>query len=246
MATVRIDKSRTAVWIASFHNPPDNRVTPEMILELQAIVTQLEQEGSVRVVIFDSANDDVFLGPYDLSRAADTPNDAGPTGMPTWLDLTARLSRLPTVSIAKIRGATRGVGSEFALACDMRFASLERARIDQPETSARVVPGGGAIARLPGLAGRARTLEIILGSITLSGALADHYGVVNRAVPDAELDAFVDDLADRIAGFDGQVISESKALIDEATLPEDDRLLAPYHAFFGSVARLVAASTPGG
>ena len=161
--------------------------------------------------------------------------------MPTWLDLTTRLTRLPVVSIAKIRGATRGVGSEFALACDLRFASLERARIDQPEVSKRVVPGGGP-SPLPGLCGRARTLEIILGSTPLDGALADHYGVVNRALPDQELDGFIDELASRIAGFDSQAISESKALINTETLPDNEQLVAPYQAFFGSVARLASSS----
>jgi enoyl-CoA hydratase/carnithine racemase len=240
MLTLRLTKDQSPVRRITFDNPPGNLVNPEMILELQQAITELEKDTEVRVIIFDSADEEVFLGKYDLSRAADTPNDPGPTGLPTWLDLTARLTRLPVVSIAKIRGATHGVGSEFALACDLRFASLERAHIDQPEVSARVVPGGGAIARLPGLCGRARTLEIILGSTPLDGALADHYGVVNRALPDQVLDDFVDDLASRIAGFDSRAISESKALIDAETLPDNEQLLAPYQAFFGSVARLAS------
>jgi len=240
MSTLRIDTRQSPIRTITFDNPPGNLVNPEMILELQQAVADVEADASVRVVIFDSADDQVFLGKYDLSRAADTPNDSGPTGLPTWLDLTKRLTQLPVVSIAKIRGATRGVGSEFALACDLRFASLERAQIDQPEVSGRVVPGGGAIARLPGLCGRGRTLEIILGSTPLDGALADHYGVVNRSLPDRDLDAFVDELATRIAGFDSQAIRESKALIDAETLPDNQQLLDPYKAFFGSVARLAS------
>ena len=240
MSTLHIDMAQSPIRTITFANPPGNLVNPEMILELQQAITDLEHDVHVRVVIFESAHEEVFLGPYDLSRAADTPNDPGPTGLPTWLDLTTRLTRLPVVSIAKIRGATRGVGSEFALACDLRFASLERAHIDQPEVSKRVVPGGGAIARLPGLCGRARTLEIILGSTPLDGALADHYGVVNRALPDLELDGFVGELASRIAGFDSLAISESKALIDAETLPDNEQLVAPYQAFFGSVARLAS------
>ncbi len=241
MSTLHVDSTQFPIRTITFDNPPANLVNPEMILELQQAITDLEDDVDVRAVIFESAHREVFLGPYDLSRAGDTPNDPGPTGLPTWLDLTTRLTRLPVVSIAKIRGATRGVGSEFALACDLRFASLERAHIDQPEVSKRVVPGGGAIARLPGLCGRARTLEIILGSTPLGGALADHYGVVNRALPDQELDGFIDELASRIAGFDSQAISESKALIDAETLPNDEQLVAPYQAFFGSVARLASS-----
>ena len=242
MSTLQVDSSQFPIRTITFDNPPANLVNPEMILELQQAITDLEDAVGVRVVVFESAHEEVFLGPYDLSRAGDTPNDPGPTGLPTWLDLTTRLTRMPVVSIAKIRGATRGVGSEFALACDLRFASLERAHIDQPEVSKRVVPGGGAIARLPGLCGRARTLEIILGSAPLDGALADHYGVVNRALPDQELDDFIDELASRIAGYDSRAIRESKALIDAETLPDPDQLVAPYQAFFGSVDRLASSS----
>jgi enoyl-CoA hydratase/carnithine racemase len=160
--------------------------------------------------------------------------------MPPWLDLTVRLSRLPAVSIAVIRGASRGVGQEFALACDLRFASLEHTAIDQPEVSKRLVPGGGAIGRLPALVGRARALELILGSVVIDGATAERYGVVNRAVPDAELDTFVADFAGGLAGFDRRVVADAKALIDHVTLPADADLAEAYHAFFDSAGRLLA------
>jgi enoyl-CoA hydratase/carnithine racemase len=149
-----VTRSQPHLLTVTFDNPPANLVDPEMILELQALVEQLEQDPEATVVVFESANDDHFLGPYDISRAADTPSAPGPTEMPPWLDLTVRLSRLPILSIAVIRGASRGVGAEFALACDLRFASLERTAIDQPEVSKRFVPGGGAVSRLPALVGR--------------------------------------------------------------------------------------------
>jgi enoyl-CoA hydratase/carnithine racemase len=192
--------------------------------------------------VFDSANVDHFLGPYDMSRAADTPSVPGPTGLPPWLDLTVRMSRLPVVSIALIRGASRGVGQEFALACDLRFASLERTAIDQPEVGAGVVPGGGAISRLPALVGRGRALELILGSALLDGATAERYGVVNRAIPDADLDGFVAGLARQIAGYDRRALAEAKALVDRATLPTHEDLTTAYEAFFSSAARRIARS----
>jgi enoyl-CoA hydratase/carnithine racemase len=225
----------------TFANPPTNLVDPEMILELQALVDELEHDPDVTVVVFDSDIAGHFLGPYDLTRAAETPSEPGPTGMPPWLDLTVRLSRLPAVSIAVIRGASRGVGQEFALACDLRFASLEHAAIDQPEVGARLVPGGGAISRLPALVGRARALELILGSVVLDGATAERYGVVNRALPDEELDGFVEALVAQLAGIDRRVLAEAKALVDPATLPTDAELVRAYAAFFDSAARLVAA-----
>ncbi len=241
MPALTVTRSPTR-WNVTFANPPENRVDPEMILELQALVDELDHDTGVTVVVFASDDADHFLGPYDMSRAADTPDAPGPTGLPPWLDLTARLSRLPVVSIARIRGASRGVGQEFALACDLRFASLERTAIDQPEVRHRLVPGGGAIARLPGLAGRARALELILGSAVLDGATAERYGVVNRAVPDAELDGFVATLADELAQLDRETLATAKALVDGATLPDDEDLLAAYGAFFASAARLAVAS----
>ena len=228
-------------WDVTLTNPPENRVDPEMILELQALVDELDHDTGVTVVVFASDDADHFLGAYDMSRAADTPDAPGPTGMPPWLDLTARLSRLPVVSIARIRGTSRGVGQEFALACDLRFASLERTAIDQPEVGHRLVPGGGAIARLPALAGRARALELILGSVVLDGATAERYGVVNRAVPDAELDGFVATLADTLSQLDRETLATAKALVDGATLPDDEDLLAAYGAFFASAERLAVA-----
>jgi enoyl-CoA hydratase/carnithine racemase len=98
-------------WSVTFANPPANVVDPEMILELQALVDELEHDPDVMVVVFGSAYPDEFLDPYDVARAADTPTEPGPTGMPPWLDMTARLSRLPAVSIAVMRGASRGVAS---------------------------------------------------------------------------------------------------------------------------------------
>jgi enoyl-CoA hydratase/carnithine racemase len=228
-------------WNVTFANPPANLVDPEMILELQALVDQLERAPDVTVVVFSSADPDHFLGPYDMSRAADTPSAPGPTGMAPWLDLTVRLSRLPVVSIAVIRGASHGVGQEFALACDLRFASLERTAIDQPEVGHRLVPGGGAISRLPALTGRARALELILGSVVIDGATAERYGVVNRALPDAELDGFVDAFANELAGRDRRVLAEAKALVDHATLPPDADLVRAYETFFASAARAAAA-----
>lgn len=226
-------------WTVTLANPPANLVDPELILALQALVDELEHDPDVTVVVFGSAYPEHFLGPYDMSRAADTPSDAGPTGLPPWLDLTVRLSRLPVVSVAVMRGASRGVGQEFALACDLRFASLEGTAIDQPEVSHRLVPGGGAVSRLPALVGRARALELILGSAVLDGATAERYGVVNRALPDAELDAFVERLAGVLEGLDREVLAEAKGLVDRITLPDDAHLVDAYETFFHSAARLM-------
>ena len=126
MSGFTVARSQHQLWKVTFNNPPVNLVDPEMILDLQALVDQLEHDPDVTAVVFDSANDEHFLGPYDMSRVADTPTAPGPTGMHPWLDLTVRLSRLPVVSIALIRGASRGPGDKQireTLAADQRVSS---------------------------------------------------------------------------------------------------------------------------
>jgi enoyl-CoA hydratase/carnithine racemase len=226
-----------AYWRITFGNPPINLVNPETILELQSIVNELEIDPDVQVAVFDSAHPDFFFARYDLRRAAETPVAPGPSGLPTWIDLTTRLSQMSVISIASIRGRTRGAGSEFALACDMRFASREKAVFGQPEVPAGVIPGGGAIERLPLLMGRARALEVILGGDDFDAGLAERYGWVNRAVPDAELDKFVNDLARRIADFDPFALREAKRLLNRGTLPHPTELCETMDVFLDATRR---------
>lgn len=220
---IRPERRTSLYWRVTFDHPPLNIFGPETIPQLNEIVTALETDSDVKVVVFDSAVDGFFLTHYNfLAKLEDTtrlsPNAAGLSPLP---DALVRLSRAPVVSIASIRGRATGVGSELALACDMRFASLERAILSQFEVGADFVPGGGPMARLPRLIGRGRALEVLLGADDLSGDLAERYGYVNRARPDAELDAFVEALAMRIASFDKQAIVETKIFVNIASLPPD-------------------------
>ncbi|MDB5981599.1 MAG: enoyl-CoA hydratase [Pseudomonas sp.] len=224
-------------WRVTFNNPPINLVNPETILELQDIVGRIEADPQLQVVVFDSAHPDFYFARYDLARAAETPVAPGPSGMPTWIDLTTRLTRSSVISIASVRGITRGAGSEFALACDLRFASLEKALFGQPEVPAGVLPGGGAIERLPQLVGRARALEIIINGDDFDAQLAERYGWINRALPDAELDTFVDNMARRIASFDKHALSEAKRLLNKNTLPDNQDLLETQNAFLAATQR---------
>ena len=150
----------------------------------------IEEDPDLNVVVFDSAIPDFYLAHYDLEhdpgRTAALP--AGPTGMHAWLDLLVRLSRAPVVSIASIRGRARGAGSEFVLACDLRFASRENTVLGQFEVGTGVVPGGGPMARLSRLVGRGRALEILLVADDLDGPRAEQYGYVNRVIADDQLD----------------------------------------------------------
>ena len=162
--------------------------------------------------------------------------------MPTWIDLTTRLTQAPAVSIASVRGRVRGAGSEFALACDLRFASLEKAVFGQPEVPAGVLPGGGAIERLPLLTGRARALEILLGGNDFDAATAERYGWINRALPDADLDSFVDAFARRVASFDRQAMADTKRLINRRSLPAAEDLVETQTVFLEAIRRPVVRS----
>src|SRR6202044_1678591 len=164
----------------------------------------------------------------------------GPTGLQQLPDMLVRISRAPVVSIAMIRGRATGVGSELALASDMRCASREKAVLSQWEVGAALVPGGGPMARLPRLMGRGRALEVLLGADDIPGDLAELYGYVNRSLPDAQLDAFVDALATRIASFDKQAIAETKRLVNIASLPPDAEIAPEWDAFVASFVRPAA------
>jgi enoyl-CoA hydratase/carnithine racemase len=239
---IRVDHRSPAYWRVTFDLPPLNIFGPGNMAQLNAVVTALESDGQVKVVVFDSAIEGFFLTHYDfLANPEDTLSlPPGPTGLQQLPDMLVRLSRAPVVSIASIRGRATGVGSELALASDMRFASREKAILSQWEVGAGLVPGGGPMARLPRLMGRGRALEVLLGADDIPGDLAERYGYVNRALPDAELDAFVDALAQRIASFDKQAIAETKRLVDAASLPPDAEIAPEWGAFIAALNRPAA------
>lgn len=229
-------------WRITFDNPPLNVMGPKFVKEFREIITALENDEDVRVVVFDSAVDGFFLNHSDFNAKLEdlTSIPQGPTGLEAWPDILVRLTRAPVVSIALIRGRATGNGSEIALACDMSFASREHAVLSQWEVGVGLVAGGGPMARLPRLMGRGRALEILLGSEDIRGDLAEAYGYVNRSLPDSELDAFVDALASRIASFDKWAISNTKRLVNAAALPPDVEITAGWDACMSSIARPAA------
>jgi enoyl-CoA hydratase/carnithine racemase len=193
-------------------------------------------------VVFESAVEGFFLNHSDLLGKLEDLTDIpqGPTGLEAWPDILVRLTRAPVVSIASIRGRATGNGSELALACDMTFASRERSIFSQWEVGVGMVAGGGPMARLPRLIGRNRALEVLLGSDDIRGDHAEFLGYVNRSLPDAELDAFIDALATRIASFDKWAIANTKRLVNEASLPPDVEIAAGWDACINSLKRPAA------
>ena len=239
---IRLTRRSPHYWRVTIDHPPLNIFGPAIIPQLNEAITALETDQQVKVVVFDSAVEGFFLTHYDfLAPPEDTTRiPPGPTGLGPLPDMLVRLSRAPVVSIASIRGRATGVGSELALACDMRFASRERAILSHFEVGAGVVPGGGPMARLPRLMGRGRALEVLLGADDIPGDLAERYGYVNRSFPDSELDAFVDSLATRIASFDKQAITETKRFADVASLPPDYEIAPEWDVCLASIARPAA------
>lgn len=215
------------VLSAAFDSPPMNLIGPQMIHDLATLFDYLEAADEVRVVVFSSANADFFLPHVDLlARVEYTAELAAALGEDDAFiaSLFRRLGELPTISIAKVAGRARGGGSEFALACDMQFASVEHAVFGQFEVGIGGTPGAGAIQRLARQLGRARALEAILGADDFDARTAEAYGWINRAVPQAELDTVVDRLAHRIARWPRMAVTETKARIGRVTLPHPDEL----------------------
>jgi enoyl-CoA hydratase/carnithine racemase len=241
-AQIKVTRTSPAFWRITFDNPPLNLMGPQFVLEFREIVTAIETDEQVKVVLFDSAVEGFFLNHSDfLAKLEDlTSIPQGPTGLEAWPDILVRLTRAAVVSIALIRGRATGNGSEIALACDMSFASREKALFSQWEVGVGMVAGGGPMARLPRQVGRQRALELLLGSEDIRGDLAATYGYVNRSLPDSELDAFVDALATRIASFDKWAIANTKRLVNVNSLPPDVEMAAGWNACIASLARPAA------
>ena len=240
-AQIRLTRRSPGYVRVTFDNPPLNVLGPEFVLQIREIMNALEADEQVKVVVFDSAVEGFFLNHSDfLANLEDlTAIPQGPTGLEAWPDVLVRLTRAPFVSIALIRGRATGNGSEIALACDMRFASREKAILSQWEVGVGLVAGGGPMARLPRLIGRGRALEVLLGSEDIRGDLAQAYGYVNRSLPDADLDGFVDALATRIASFDKWAIANTKRLTN-TSLPPDVEIAEGWDACIKSIARPAA------
>jgi len=227
---LKIHREMPGLWRVTFDHPPINLVDWQTLVDLEALIAESETAQGLKVLVLDSADPDFFIAHWDISAGSAPAQSSRP--LPSWPDMSLRLARMPVVSIALIRGRTRGMGSEIALGCDMRFASVERAIFGQPEVGVGLVPGGGAMERLPLLTGRARALEIVLGADDFDARTAERYGWINRALADAELDEFVRALAHRLASFDEPALAAAKRILNRHTLPAAEDLDATNRTFY--------------
>jgi enoyl-CoA hydratase/carnithine racemase len=228
-----VDRRSVSYCRVTFDHPPINTITATTAAELAELVGLIERDPDLNVVVFDSANPNFYLAHYDVENdpGKTAALGVGPTGLPHWNDVLVRLARAPVVSIAAIRGRARGAGSEFVLACDLRFASRENTTLGQLEVGIGVIPGGGPMARLARLVGRGRALEILLVADDFDGPRAEQYGYVNRLIADDRLDDEVEAIASRVARFDHDAIARTKSYVDQVTLPADSELGPPVDDF---------------
>jgi enoyl-CoA hydratase/carnithine racemase len=220
------DKSMPGHWRVTLNNPPINVIDDGMYDAFYDLVGEIEADPTLKVVTFESANPDFFLAHYSSAEPRSR------FGVPRWIEASGRLAASGVLSIAVIRGRVRGGGCEFAMGLDIRFASREKAIFGQPEVGTGLIPGGGALQRLPLLVGRARTLEIVLGGDDYDAETAERYGWINRAIPDTDLDAFIDTFVRRVVSFDSQALSTAKSIINASGLPDPAQLQATQDLFF--------------
>lgn len=215
-----------AYWRVVIGNPPLNLFDPKMFAELNVLMDSLEKDEDVKVVVFESSDEEFFMNHHDVENRLEVPDQPG--AMPffgNWPQFVTRLAQSSVISIAKVRGRARAQGFEFALACDMRFASKERAKFALIEVGGSSIPGGGGVEWLSALVGRSRTLEIVCSADDFDADIGERYGFVNRAIPDAELDAFVDALAERMARFEKRALETGKKMINaRAGVPSEGNL----------------------
>jgi enoyl-CoA hydratase/carnithine racemase len=191
-----------AVVFAEIAAPPMNLLGPELVRDLVSLIQRAESDDTLKVLVFKSADPDYFISHVDVTKIKEYRDEAAKLTGEASIGLMFRyLSASRLVTIAQIEGRVRAAGSEFVLACDMRFAARERAIFSQPEPAFGLVPGGGGVQHLVRLMGRARALEVMLSAQDYDAELAERYGWINRALPAEAIDEFVKVLAHRIARF---------------------------------------------
>jgi enoyl-CoA hydratase/carnithine racemase len=208
-----------AVLFADIAVPPMNLLGPALVRDLVSLIQQAEADNALKVLVFRSADPDYFISHVDVTRIKEYREEAAKlTGEASIALLFRHLSASRLVSIAQIDGRARGAGSEFVLACDMRFAARESAIFSQPEASTGVSPGAGGIQHLTRLMGRARALEVMLSAGDYDAELAERYGWINRALQANALNDFVRSLALRIAKFPAAGLAAVKDRVNALAL----------------------------
>ena len=217
------------VLTATINNPPVNVMTLPLYMDLVGFTSEVEQDESVKVVVFQSADPDFFIAHFDVEAILEFPIDTPAEKSLEFSDfhlMCERVRTMPKATIVKMAGRAGGGGNEFASSCDMRFGLKGKTVINQMEVALGILPGGTGTQRLPRLVGRGRAMEICLGSDDIDAETAAQWGYLNRVFDSAnELDGFVDSLSKRIACWPAEAIALCKASINNAEMPLSDGLL---------------------
>ena len=225
-----------AVLFAEISAPPMNLLGPALVRDLVTLIQQSENDDTLRVLVFRSADPDYFIPHVDVTKIAEYRAEAARLNGEASLGLLFRhLSNSRLITIAQIESRVRAAGSEFVLACDMRFAARETAIFGQIEPALGVLPGGGAAQHLTRLMGRGRALEVMLSAQDYDATLAEQYGWINRALPADSLGAFVASLAHRIAGFPAAGLARVKERVNDITLAPVDEFRRDSDLFLADV-----------
>jgi enoyl-CoA hydratase/carnithine racemase len=220
------------VATVTIDHPPLNLMDGVLLPSLRGFVHQVRTDEDVRVIVFQSADPEFFSAHGDMGYLTDpealpaatraaieaAPGAVVPEGLNILQALSQEVHNLPQITIGKLAGFARGAGNEFLMSLDLRFAAIGRSGQGQPEAHLDILPGGGGTVNLTRLAGRARALELLVGGQLAGAEVAERYGLVNRALPAGEIDAFVDTLARRMARVRPAVVAAIKAVV-EVTIP---------------------------
>ncbi|MCR9278678.1 MAG: enoyl-CoA hydratase/isomerase family protein [Pseudomonadaceae bacterium] len=230
--TLTLEIDGRIAWV-TFDHPPINLLDMQMIKEIDQLSEDLYANESLHAVVFQSADPDFFIAHADVGLIRSMPTDITerPTELNLYVAALERLRKLPFATIGKVAGIARGGGAEFLWSLDMRFAAVGRTTLSQPEVALGILPSGSGSARLPHLVGRGRSLEIALACEDFSAELAQDYGLVNRAVPQNELDGLVERIATRLASFPRSAIESTKLSIDASLQDPTHALLEEAHQF---------------
>ena len=235
---LRIDQHEGVISVAIDH-PPLNLLDAKLIPELIRFVAEVRTDLGARVIVFSSADETFFIAHGDMNFIVDPTSSADLTGnTPSnsatnpMQQLNENLRALPQITIAKIAGLVRGGGLEFVMAADMRFAALGPTGLAHNETSLGIIPGGGGTQYLARLVGYSKALEIVVSSELVGAEEAERIGLINRALPKAELDTFVDAVSNRIASLAPGVAEAAKRAVNWSIdqifaegLAEENRLM---------------------
>ncbi|MCD1117613.1 enoyl-CoA hydratase/isomerase family protein [Chryseobacterium turcicum] len=234
-STISVEKVSPEIRKIHFSNAPINVIVPETLTDLNEVIKTLSKDSAVKVVIFQSDVKGYFFNHFDLTQMAGFAGSVTTEGKPMFVDLLTNITNAPFITIANIKGRTQGGGDELSLAFDLRYASKELAVFEQPEVGVGLFPGGGGTNLLPRLIGRDRAFEVFASGNDYDATIAEKFGLVTRTLPNAELDAFVDNLANRLATFDKTALVTVKQQLNLVAAPTEAERLASYSEFLKSL-----------